>query len=88
MNRLKRELISRDIVYEIDDDDESEYGRQLVAITDKYIICCSYCLFLPSEIHLFDRNFNFLGSQFLFPDKWGLVRNNNKWCSFVKEESK
>ena len=80
MNRLKKELISRGIVYE--NDGGYEEGRSFITITEKYIITLWGCNVLPLEIHLFDKNFKLIGKQNLFPERW-LFRDGYTWFSQV-----
>ena len=80
MTRLKKELIKRGIVYE--NDDIYEDGRSLIEVTDKYIITLWGCNVLPTEIHLFDHNFNLIGTQDLFPEKL-FFSNSYTWHSIA-----
>lgn len=87
MNRLKKELISRHIIFQ--NDGGYEDGRELVALTDKFIITVWFSNVLPTEIHLFDRNFNQIGTQLLFPEDM-LFSEGKTWWSYVfgEEEKK
>ena len=86
MNRLKKEMISRGIVYENDGDYEE--GRSFIAIVQgKYILTMWGCNVLPTELHLFDRDFRLVATQDLFPEKM-FFRNGKTWHSrvFTKED--
>lgn len=87
MNRLKKELISHHIIFQ--NDGGYEDGRELVALTDKFIITVWFSNVLPTEIHLFDRNFNQIGTQLLFPEDM-LFSEGKTWWSYVfgEEEKK
>lgn len=87
MNRLKKELTAKGIIYE--NDGGYEEGRSLIAVTDKFIITLWGCNVLPTEIHLFDRNFNPIGMQLLFPEDM-LFSEGKTWWSYVfgEEERK
>lgn len=90
MNRLKKELISRHIIFQ--NDGGYEDGRELVALTDKFIITVWFSNVLPTEIHLFDRNFNQIGTQLLFPEDifFSEFSEGRTWWSYVfgEEERK
>lgn len=87
MNRLKKELISRHIIFQ--NDGGYEDGRELIAVTEKFIITVWFSNVLPTEIHLFDRNFNPIGTQLLFPEDM-LFSEGKTWWSYIfgEEERK
>lgn len=79
MNKLKKELISHGIVYE--NDGGYEEGRELVAVTNNFIITLWGCNVLPSEIHLFNaKDFSPIGKQNLFPEDM-LFHEGKTWGS-------
>lgn len=81
MNRLKRELVSCNIVFE--SDNEYEEGRTFAFITDKFIVCVWRNNVLPTQLHLFDRkNFKQIAEQDLFPDRFW----SNCWNSYIYGE--
>jgi hypothetical protein len=86
MNRFKKELVSRGIIYE--NDGGYEEGRSFVAIEGNYILTLWGCNVLPVEWHIFDKNFKLIGTQLLFPER-KLFSEGRTWMSeMVEEESK
>lgn len=90
MNRLKRELVNRGIIYTCDNPsgyDQYESEEQLVAVTDDYIITCYYCNVLEPQLKLYDRNFNLIGQQSTEKDDdfFG-SKARNPWMVSVAEE--
>lgn len=81
MTRLKKELVKRGIIFE--EDGGYEEGRSLIEVTDKYIITLWGCNVLPTQIHLFDHQYNLIAKQNLFPEK-ELFSNNMTWSSEVR----
>lgn len=64
MNRLKKELMNRGIIYEYDAYDAPyEAEEVLVSITTNFIITAFFCSVIEPQYKLYDRNFNFLGQQ-------------------------
>lgn len=84
MNRFKRELISRGIIYE--SDGGYEEGRSLITIEGNFILTLWGCNVLSNEIHLFDRKtLKMIGSQLLFPER-KLFSEGRTWMSYVRGE--
>lgn len=83
MNRLKKELVSRGIIYE--EEGGYEQGRSFIAIEGNYILTLWGCNVLPTELHIFDRNFNPVGFQLLFPER-KLFSEGRTWMSGIFEE--
>lgn len=80
MNRLKKELTARGIIYQ--NDDQYEEGRELVTVTPNFIITLWGCNVLPTEIHLFDKQFNLIAKQNLIPEDM-FFQEGKTWNSYV-----
>lgn len=64
MNRLKKELMDRGIIYEYDAYDAPyEAEEVLVDVVNGFIITAFFCSVIEPQYKLYDRNFNFLGQQ-------------------------
>ena len=83
MNRLKKELTARGIIYE--NDGGYEEGRSLITVTPNFIITLWGCNVLPTEIHLFDKQFNLIAKQNLIPEDQ-FFRKGKTWNSYVFDE--
>lgn len=85
MNRLKKEMISRGIVYHCDGGYEEE--RELICVQGKHIITLWGCNVLPLELHIFDSNLHLVAKQDLFPDTM-FFSEGRTWNSqvFTKED--
>lgn len=80
MNRLKKELIKRGIVFDHCDDPYEEC-RSLVAIEGDIIITLWGCTVMDDEFHLFDkRTFEKIGSQDRYKSEF-LFRKGSTWNS-------
>ena len=77
MNRLKKELTSHGVIYECEGD-EYEEERILITVTKEYIVTVWRCLVMPSEIHIFDKQYNMIGRQYLFPHD-RMFHSVNEW---------
>jgi hypothetical protein len=87
MNRLKKELTKKGILYEADDFEisrgaEYDWCRRLVTITDQFIVTVMYSAVLNPEFQLFDRNtYEMIAQQnVLYADRFD---NCNTWESYV-----
>ena len=86
MTRLKKELTKKGILYEADEFEcmkgaEYDWCRQLVTITNDFIITVMYSAVLDPTFYLYDRKtFKLIGEQLVYPEKmfWG---NTRTWCS-------
>ena len=66
MNRLKRELMDRGIIYDCENEsgyDPYEAEEVLVDVTADFIITAFFCNVLEPQYHLYDRHFNYIGEQ-------------------------
>ena len=74
MRAVERELAKRGILYESSDEDvmrgaEYDTSKQLVDITDKFIITIMYSMVLDPTLYIYDRKtLNLIGEQQLYPD--------------------
>jgi hypothetical protein len=85
MNRLKRELMNKGIIYEAAYNDEYDQSESLVTITNKVIVTIYESLVLPSMYKFYDKNtYEFIGVQDTTKSK-GIVMNNNPWSSYMME---
>lgn len=85
MNRLKRELMNKGIIYEADYNDEYDQSESLVTITDRVIITIYECLVLPPMYRFYDKNtYEFIGVQDTTKSQ-GIIMNNNPWYSYMME---
>lgn len=85
MNKLKRELRSRGIIYE--SDSGYEESRSLIAIEGNFVLTLWGCNVLSTEIHLFDRKtLKMIGSQLLYPER-KLFSEGKTWMSCVHSSS-
>lgn len=85
MNRLKKELINRGIIYEAAYNDEYDQSESLVTITDKVIVTIYECLVLPPMYRFYDKNtYEFIGAQDTTKSQ-GIIMNNNPWSSYMME---
>ena len=86
MNRLKKELVRHGIVFQNEGyDDPYEQEREFVAIKGDFIITLFYSNVMPTEIHLFNKKFHFVGSQNLYPER-SLSRKGREWNSEITYE--
>lgn len=94
MNRLKKELTKRGIIwssnYEAAYNDEYDQSESLVTITDKVIVTIYECLVLPTMhrfyvYRFYDKNtYEFIGVQDTTKSQ-GIIMNNNPWSSYMME---
>ena len=91
MTRLKKELEKAGIIYEADErmmmmGPEHDWSRELVTITDKFIVTVMYSAVLNPEFQLFDRNtYELIAQQnVLYADRFD---NYNTWESYVWTEA-
>ena len=86
MTRLKKELIKHGIVFQNEGyDDPYEQEREFVAIEGDFIITLFYSNVMPTEIHLFNKRFHFVGSQNLRPEPM-LFSEGKTWNSEISYE--
>jgi hypothetical protein len=85
MNRLKKELTKRGIIYKADYNDEYDQSESLVIITDRVIVTIYESLVLPSMYKFYDKNtYEFIGAQDTTKSQ-GIIMNNNPWSSYMVE---
>jgi hypothetical protein len=85
MNRLKKELTKRGIIYEADYNDEYDQSESLVTITDRVIVTIYESLVLPSMYKFYDKStYEFVGCQDTTKSQ-GIIMNNNPWSSYMME---
>ena len=88
MNRLKKELIKRNVLYEADQEHiergpEYDVSRQFVTITEKVIVTVMYSAILDPMFYLYDRNtYELIGQQNVFPEPkiWGKGNTFGSFC--------
>lgn len=73
MTRLKKEMKKRNILFVADDSEimrgaEYDCENALVFIDRDYIVTVFSCAVLPSELRIYDRNFELIGGQDLYQD--------------------
>lgn len=89
MNRLNKVLREKGLVWDAPDFPnriENNNCQKLVAITNGFIITAWYSEVMPTQLHLYDRNFNLIGGQDLSKDEDYIYYNlfgNNPWSTYV-----
>ena len=90
MNRLTRELRKQNIIFEADDykimrGAEYDVSRELITITDRFIVAIEYSAVLDPVLYLFDRNtYEPVCVQDLYPGyEFFGMKATNPWSSFV-----
>lgn len=96
MNRLKKELKKRGIIFKSDEMQVmsgAEYDTQvsLLFFTKDFIVCRFDCAVLDSEFHIFDRNFNLIATQQIYKTNVSFsgIKSNPWFCitNFEQEEN-
>lgn len=90
MTRLQKELKKVGLIYDSMDDifnnihysPENDENQSLVTVANGYIICIYRSAVLDPELRLYDKNYNFVASQNLYPDTM-FFGNSNKWSSII-----
>ena len=87
MRAVDRELKKRGILYEASDEDvmrgaEYDVSKQLVDITNEFIITVMYSMVLDPTLYIYDRKTLMpIGEQLLYPEQtlWGKTRTWMSW---------
>ena len=94
MEELIKILEQKGILYEASDEDvmrgaEYDVSRQLVAVTDEFIVTIMYSMVLDPILYIYDRNtLEIIGEQYLYPEQMfcGNTRTWGSYCNFEVAE--
>ena len=87
MRAIERELTKRGILHKSSDEDvirgaEYDISKQLVDITNDFIITVMYSMVLDPILYIYDRKTLMpIGEQYLYPEQniWGKTRTWGSW---------
>lgn len=95
INRRMREEFKRaGLIYDTMDDiynniyyrPENDRSQSVIDVTDKFIICVSYCEVIDPELRLYDHHYNLIATQNLEPENM-FFNGSDKWKSYVFGEN-
>lgn len=90
MTRLKKELMKNGLVFDTMDDwknqvyykAENDNQQVLLFISNDFIVCGFYSMVLDPIIKVYDKQYNLIGEQNMYPDNQFLF-SRDRWSSVM-----